>query len=169
MIRSLAVSAVMLLIFALFESAILSNLVMLPAVPDFLLLCVVYLSVQNGRLYGSSIGFISGLLIDFLSLCPFGLHCLLHTIIGYVAGFFHKTLNISGIILPMLLGAISTLVKVVVIFIISLFYPSAIRAPSLFSLAFLCELILNSLFTPVVFSFLGFFKTILLLDSERAR
>jgi len=168
MIRSFSVASLIILIFALFESAILSNLVMVPAIPDFLLLMVVYLSVQNGRLYGTSIGFVSGLFIDFLSLCPFGLHSLLNTIIGYVAGFFHKTLNINGIILPMLLGAIATLVKALVLFVISLFYP-AIKAYSLFSIPFLGELILNSLFTPLVFSFLGFFSQILLLDMERNR
>ena len=84
MLKSFSVSALILLCFSLLETAILSNISVLPAVPDLVLLCVLYFSLINGRMYGESTGFISGLFLDFLSGAPFGFNCVLRTLIGYL-------------------------------------------------------------------------------------
>ena len=85
--KSFGISCLFLLGFVLFETAVLSNIVILPVVPDLLLICSLYFSLQNGRLFGVASGFTGGLFLDFVSACPFGFNCLLRTIIGYVAGF----------------------------------------------------------------------------------
>ena len=54
-------SLLIILIAALIENAILSNIVYLPAVPDLCLICVLFISLHNGRLFGESCGFFSGL------------------------------------------------------------------------------------------------------------
>ena len=60
MTKSVFISAFILFCTALVETAILSNITVLPAVPDLLLLCSVYLSLLNGRGTGEADGFISG-------------------------------------------------------------------------------------------------------------
>jgi len=49
MIRSFLSAVIVLLCFSLFESAILSNVLILPSVPDFLLIVVLYLAMRNGK------------------------------------------------------------------------------------------------------------------------
>ena len=166
MLKSFSFSAMILLCFVIFETAILSNMLFLPAVPDFLLIVTLYISVHNGRFFGVSTGFVSGLFLDFLSVSPFGLHCLLRTIIGYFAGIFNKTLNMSGIALPVLIGFSATIIKVILIGMISVFFPDSIVPYSLLSKAFLFELAANALLTPLVFKFLDLFSSLLLLNPE---
>jgi rod shape-determining protein MreD len=166
-LRSFSITAVILLCMALFEAAILSNILFLPIMPDLLLICVLYLSIQNGRLYGVSCGFVSGIFLDFLSASPFGLNCLLRTVIGYTCGFFNKMLNIEGMLMPFIIGVFATLYKAVLIFLISFFFPSVINSYHFFSAQFAEELLLNGILTPIVFKFLAIFRDVLVLAPEK--
>ncbi len=166
MIKPFLISVLIFLCAALFETAILSNLVFLPAVPDILLICLLYVSLNNGRLFGVSIGFVSGLFLDFLSISPFGLHGLLRTLLGYLAGLFNKTLNINGIFLPAFFGFCATLLKAVLILCISFFFPLSVHTYSIVSNTFLFELVVNTVLTPIVFKFLSFFDKVILLEPE---
>ncbi len=165
--KSFGFCCLFMLGFALLETAVLSNIVILPAVPDIILLCSLYFSLQNGKLYGVSGGFVSGLLMDFFSAVPFGFNCLLRTIFGYISGVFNKSLNINGVFFPVLLGICATVIKVFIIRLISLFYPNVIINYQIFSAAFGFELLLNGIFCPLVFRFLDVFKNTLLLNPEK--
>lgn len=167
MLKSFSVSSLILLCFVIFETAILSNMLFLPAVPDFLLITVLYLSVNNGKVFGVSSGFVSGIFLDFLSVSPFGLHCLLRSVIGYIAGIFNKTLNMSGVFLPLIIGFFATLFKALLVFVISVFFQDSIVPYSLLSKPFLFELSANSVLTPIVFKFLSIFSDLILLDPEK--
>ena len=98
MIRKSLVIFSILLVCTLLETALLSNVVFLPVVPDLLLLVVMYISVYNGSLSGETTGFVSGLLLDFLTAAPLGLNCLLRTLLGFFAGLFNNVLNISCLV-----------------------------------------------------------------------
>lgn len=165
MIKSFCVFVIISFASGVLETAVLSNLLFLPAVPDLLLICLLYVSFYNGSLYGTSAGFVSGLFLDFMSASPFGLNCLLRTVIGYVAGKFSKSLNISGFFLPALLGFSATLAKALVIWIISIFFPGSVNSYNLVSVQFLFELFANAVLTPVIFKFLGIFSNMLLLEN----
>ena len=167
MLKSFSVSALILLFFVVFETAILSNLLILPAVPDLLLIVTLYVSVHNGRLFGVSSGFLSGLFLDFLSASPFGLNCLLRTIIGYVTGLFNKTLNMSGFFLPVLIGFLASLFKVLLVGVVSIFFVDSVVPYTLLSKEFLFEITANSLLTPLVFKFLNIFSGVILLNPEQ--
>lgn len=158
MVKSFVTAILILLAVALCESAILSNISFLPAVPDLLLICAIYFSIINGRTYGVVLGFFSGLILDYVSGCPFGLNCLLRTLLGYSAGFLSGTINYRGIVIPMMIGLVGSVVKVFFTWIISLFYPNYVLNYSVFSFIFLTELILNVIFTPVIFKLLGCFN-----------
>ena len=79
MIRTFITSIIILLTTAVFESAVLSNITFLPAIPDISLICVVFIALHNGKIYGESSGFFSGLFLDFLGACPLGFNCLFRT------------------------------------------------------------------------------------------
>ena len=59
-----AIAAAFLL--GVFETAILSHIQLLPALPDLILILVVYIALYNGTVAGVTAGFFSGLIFDFL-------------------------------------------------------------------------------------------------------
>src|SRR5574344_2391095 len=164
--KSFFVSVIIILCAALIESVILSNITILPAIPDLVMICVLYISLENGKLMGETTGFVSGLFLDFLSACPFGLNCLLRTILGYLGGLFNKTLNTDGFFVPALLGLCATIIKALLLWIISFLYPSSVVAYNPFTLSFLFEVLFNTILTPVLFKFLGLFHNTVLLKPE---
>ncbi len=157
MIKVFSVSTLILFILAMVETAILSNFSFLPAVPDLVLLASIYIVMMNGKTAGVIIGFTSGLILDFITGCPFGYNCLLRTIICYFAGFFNKNLNFRGIFIPFLIGLCGTFAKVFITWLISLFYPNTVVTYSMISISFFTELLLNSLLAPLIFKIVGCF------------
>lgn len=163
MIKSFVTGLLILLGLALTETAILSNITFLPAIPDLLMIAALYFSIINGKSYGVVLGFFSGLFLDYLSGCPFGFNCLLRTLIGYFGGFLFETINYKGIFMPMLLGLCVSLAKVIFTWLISLFYPNFVINYSIFSSTFLVELVLNIILTPVFFKLFSCFNKSLAL------
>ena len=158
------ISIFVFLVATLVESSILSNIMILPTVPDICLLCLLYISIQNGRLFGETMGFVSGLFLDFLGSGILGLNCLYRTLIGYLGGFFNKTFNTEGIFIPILLGGIATVAKGLFLWLISLLFPHGTY--SLFNKIFLFEVAENIILAPFVFKFLGLFRKSLIIKSE---
>lgn len=168
MVKSFCISAFILFCTALAETAILSNIMFLPAVPDLILLCSVYLSLMNGRGTGEADGFVSGLYMDFLTGAPFGLNCLFRTVIGYTVGCFGSSIQYRGIIMPAAIGFIATLLKAFLIWIISLFYPTVVNTYSFFSVPFVFELIENTVCAPLMFKLMDFFRRFVAVKPEEA-
>ena len=56
-----------------FGTAILSHIQLLPALPDLILILVVYIALYNGTAAGITAGFFSGLIFDFLSISATGI------------------------------------------------------------------------------------------------
>ena len=160
MIKSLLVSTLILFSATIIEASILSNISFLLVVPDLVLICCIYFSLLNGKLYGEVSGFISGIFLDFITGVPFGLNCVFRTIMGYLFGLFSETIIISGIVIPMASVAIGTFSKKLLIFFISLLFPKlSLNIYSIISYQFLFEISANVLLAPVIFKFLSFFKT----------
>ncbi len=166
MAKSISVSALILFVASILEATILSNITWLPAVPDLCLICVLYFSLQNGKLHGELTGFISGLFIDFLSSGPFGLNLLIRTIIGFFGGMFTKILNTDGFLIPAIIGFTATIIKGVLLYLTAFLYPSKVLAYNPLSWIFLFELIMNTILTPLIFKFLSIFNKVLLVKQE---
>lgn len=166
MIKSFSVGTLIILCAALIESVILSNIMFLPAIPDLVLICVLFISLHNGKLVGETSGFVSGLMLDFLSASPPGLNALCRTVLGYVGGMFTKTLNTEGFFIPMLLGFCASVCKVILLWFVSVLYPSDLLSFTPFSWTVLFEIGLNTILTPFIFKFLSLFKNSLLLKPE---
>lgn len=165
MIRSFFSTILMMFCFLLFETAVVSNLTFLPAIPDFLLMITLFIALNNGALLAESTGFVSGFLLDFLSASPFGFNALLRTVMGFVVGLFHGILNSSSILLQILYGIVATIIKALVVYFISFFFVNVVPY-SLFSQLFLTELLLNAIFTPIMFKFLSLFSEFLIVKPE---
>ncbi|GMO47310.1 MAG: hypothetical protein Pg6C_09510 [Treponemataceae bacterium] len=158
MIKLILASIVLFVSLLLVETAILANIAYLPTVPDIMLIAVMYLAFKNGTLAGETAGFFSGLLLDFVSGGPFGLNCLVRTIVGYVCGLCARTLNSGGIFIPALLGLCVTLFKIMLTNMVSFFYPQGqILSFHLFSIHAASELTLNTVIAPVLFKFFSLF------------
>lgn len=159
-------SAIILFIASIIEVSIFSNLTFLPAIPDLSLICLLYISIQDGKVVGETSGFLSGIFIDFLSAGPFGLNCIYRTIFGYLGGIFCKSLKTSGFFIPLILGACATIIKAVFLFIITILFPGLHLYNTVFSYSFLFQFIANILITPFIFKFLSIFKKYLILNPE---
>ncbi|OJF77746.1 MAG: rod shape-determining protein MreD [Treponema sp. CETP13] len=151
-------SAATLLALLLVETAILSNWYILPVVPDLLLITVIYISYSNGSMMGQTTGFFSGLILDFVSASPLGLHALMRTIIGFLSGFLHQRIVLNGILFPMVVGFFGTVLKAILLTIISFFYQDGIQTYFSSGSAFINECVINAVLTPVMFKFLSNFK-----------
>ncbi|MGP1457837.1 MAG: rod shape-determining protein MreD [Treponema sp.] len=163
MIKSFAISSIIIICIATAETSLLANITALPVVPDFLLLSTLYFSLLNGKTYGETAGFVSGLALDFMTGAPFGFNCIFRTIIGYAAGFFHDSLNFKGIFIPCMLGAAGTVSKFLLTYVISLFFPAITLPEGFLSFPFLFELGANTIFAPVLFKLLGAFESMIAL------
>lgn len=166
MIRSFLSSSLILLCAAVIESAVLSNITILPAIPDLSLICVLFFALNNGKILGETTGFVSGLFLDFLSACPFGFNCLFRTIIGYIGGNFCKILNTEGFFVPFFLVLIVTGIKVLAIQFISILFPSVDVSYKIISLEFLFELLANAFLAPFIFGFLRVFRNSVIIRPE---
>ena len=162
MIRTILTSIIFFFFFILLETAILSNIALLPTVPDLILILNVYLALQNGPMFGQNMGFVSGLIIDFMSAGPLGLQTLLRTIIGYSLGFFNRLINTSSFFFPALYIFLITVFKALLFIVFSFFFPQVSVLHYVFSLSFLFELLMNTLLAPFVFAFLKLFPYLIL-------
>ena len=104
--------------------------------------------------------------MDFLTGAPFGFNCLFRTIIGYSAGWFGKSIQYRGIIMPAVIGFSVTLLKVFLIWLISLFFPLVVNTYNLFSVQFVFELLANTLCAPFIFKLMDSFRRFVAVHPE---
>ncbi len=158
--KSAVENIVFILVFLFLEAAVLSNITFFPVLPDFLLILTLYISLTQGCVAGETNGFFSGLLLDFLSASPVGLNGIVRTLIGFVAGLFGGIVNISGIMVPIVIGALGTVFKAIFIRFTAFFFPTVVFTYDIISPILWQEMVCNMVFTPVLFHFFrhfGFF------------
>ncbi len=155
--------------FVLLQAAVLSNIVILPAIPDLVLLTVLYVSLKNGSVAGCTSGFISGLIMDFLSAAPVGLNAMTKTITGYIAGKFYDSFNMGKTFVPVVVAAAATILKAVLVWVISFFFGPEIISYKLTAAPLWFEIAVNAICSPVVFRILGAFEPLFVLNSREIR
>lgn len=168
MVKSILISTLILFSAVIIEASVLSNISFLLVVPDLVLICCVYFSLLNGKLYGEISGFISGIFLDFITGVPLGLNCILRIIIGYIGGLFSQTIIISGIVIPVASVGIATVAKKILLFLVTLVFPKInLNVYGFISYEFLFEFTANILLAPFIFKFLSFFKTQLSINDTK--
>jgi len=156
--RVIVWTSVTVLFVSLVTATILANLLFLPVLPDLVLLVVVYVSFMNSPETGCTTGFISGILLDFLSASPIGLNACTKTITGFIAGKLAGSFNLDRILIPFAMGVGATVIKALTTWILSFFFGPGILLYKLTGSVFWLEVVANGLCAPLVFAFLGFFS-----------
>jgi rod shape-determining protein MreD len=167
MVRSIIWTVIFSIVAAILQSTVIGMIPIFRVVPDLALCVLIFSAYVNGTMTGQVSGFFSGLFMDFLSAAPLGMNCLIRTITGAAAGIFKGRFFLDFFIMPAILCALATILKVVIIFILHLFMRSAVPAYSLTTSTLWIELGLNTLSGPLVFFVLRKFKPILAIRSSK--
>ena len=166
MIKSIIWTVVFGLAAAILQSTLLSHLAIYRAVPDIALGIIVYSAYINGVMAGQLSGFFYGIALDFLSAAPFGLNALVRTLIGALTGLMKGTFFLDIFLLPMILCASATLLKALILLLLSLLFSGAVPAYPLAAPTLWVELALNTLAAPLLFALLRRFNSLLLRRGE---
>jgi rod shape-determining protein MreD len=159
MIKLTAISSTLILAAALFQSTILSRLlIFIPAIPDLALCILVFCAYTNGMMAGQLTGFFSGFLLDFLSAAPLGLNAFMRTLVGGLSGLIKDTVYLDYFFLPMALCAGATIIKALTFFLLNLPFPESVPVYPLTNLTLWIELGLNTLCAPFLFALLRLIK-----------
>jgi rod shape-determining protein MreD len=150
---------------AMLQSTILQKLSLYNAVPDLILLIIIWTSYHNGNMSGQVAGFFSGLVLDLLSSAPLGLNAFIYTTVGALAGLLRGTFMLDVLFFPLLLCAGATATKAVLVFVLHFLFTDTVPVYS-FTKTFFAELGLNSLLAPLIFSFLNRFKLLLKKETK---
>lgn len=167
MIRPVAFSTCLLIILALVKTTWLGALTLWGVAPDPGLLVLLWISYRNGPVIGSSAGFLSGLVEDFLSAAPFGFHAFTRTALAVLASLLHNSVAIDRLLLPLLIGALGTIGNGIFTGILGLVFAGKINAYSFLEAPIWIQTAYNSLLCPFVFLILSLFKKFLVERQER--
>jgi rod shape-determining protein MreD len=160
MIKSIFITVMLCIIAGILQSGIISQIAFLKVIPDLALCILVFSAYVNGTMTGQISGFLSGLLLDFLSASPLGLNCLVRTLIGALAGVFKGTFFLDVFLMPVILCAIATIIKAALFFFFHLIFGSSIPVYSFSSSVLWIELGLNCISAPLLFLLLKKIKPI---------
>ncbi|MEL3906332.1 MAG: rod shape-determining protein MreD [Treponema sp.] len=140
-----------------FETAVLSHIRFLPMLPDMVLILVIYIALYNGTAAGAVTGFSAGLIFDFLSLAPFGLHSFIFTLLGFLYGLLCGKYHIRRFFFPLILGFSATILKALCLFLLRFLFGQAIQVYDILSFVFWFETVFNACCTPLLFGLFGLF------------
>jgi rod shape-determining protein MreD len=164
-IKKWAFSLFLILIAALLQSTLFFRLSIRYAVPDITLLILVFVSYVNGRNVGQITGFLSGILLDFISFSPLGLNIFVRTVIGYLGGLLSGVFFLGKVFLPMVLCAGATFLKAGLLAVLNLLFSGVIPAYNFSAATFWIELALNTLLAPFLFALFRLFSNLLIMEA----
>jgi len=158
MIKSVVLTVIFCVIAGILQSTVIARISFLNVIPDLALCILVFSAYVNGTMTGQISGFFSGLFLDFLSAAPLGLNCLVRTLIGAMAGFFRGAFFLDLFLMPIILCALATIMKALIIYVLHLFFRTSVPAYLFTSSLFWIELGLNCLCSPLLFFILKHVK-----------
>jgi rod shape-determining protein MreD len=96
-----------LIICFLLQNTVLSSFNIGGIVPDLIVILIVSVAYQRGRIHGMFMGIVGGLLLDITFGSLFGVYALAYMFIGYVCGMFNKYYIRFDTMLPLSMIALS--------------------------------------------------------------
>ena len=147
--------SILSLLAVLFQSSAIGLFAQLEAFPDIVLIISVFTSYSYGRLFGESVGLVSGLVEDFISATPFGVNVLMRVVVGFVIGCFATRDHWETLLLPILLTIIALAGKFIILVAIAGIFSIGSILAEVFSAIFLYKSLMTILFAPFVFSLLS--------------
>jgi len=154
MIRCIICTVVLCILAGILQSTLIARIAFFKVIPDLALCILVFSAYVNGTMAGQVSGFFSGLLLDFLSAAPLGLNCLIRTLIGAIAGIFKGSFFLDVFFMPVILCALASVIKAIILLVLHIIFGSSIPAYSFSSSLFWIELGLNCVSAPFLFMIL---------------
>ncbi|MDX9826856.1 MAG: rod shape-determining protein MreD [Spirochaetia bacterium] len=150
-IASTAISSLLLFI----QTTWLRNGLFWGVIPDLAFLLILWVAYNNKGPEGIIVAFLSGIVCDLLSSAPIGYSSFLYILPAYSVTFVRKILDMDTLILPVILGFSSTLLKGIASLILALIFRSdLVDSYSFADLRFWVEAALNgALAAPLFFLF----------------
>lgn len=167
MMLHVAFSTLILIALTLVQTTWLAPIAIFGARPDLGLLAMVWMAYRNGPVVGVSSGFISGLVDDVMSAAPLGFSAFIKSLLSWAASFLHGSIELDRVLMPMLLGAASTLAKAGASLFLGLMFKTSVETYDLLGRRFWVEVAYNALLAPLLFLLLGLLFR--LIDGERKR
>lgn len=156
-------SGIVALFLILIQTALFSHIPFFHITADLLLIFITFVAINNGSRLAMILGFASGLLLDFMSIAPFGLSSFILTFIAFFLGKLYGHYNLTHFVFPFILAIIVTLAKFLLLLLLHFLFSTSIKTYSIYDTVFLLELALNIVFAPVIFfslnRFPSFFKS----------
>ena len=159
--KTILFSVIFELVLCLIDTAIISHLHIFNWHTDAVLVLILFVSFCNGSLTGSLAAFFSGLILDFLSLAPLGLHSATFVIIAFVSGKMHGRYNLNRVFIPMLLTFIAVMIQSLLFFILRFIFGSNIAVPNFLLAEFWIGVFVTSISAPILFFLFNLFPTLL--------
>ena len=132
-------------------------------IPDLAFIVLVYISFIQGEMMGQVLGFTSGVVMDCLSLSPFGFNAFVHTVMGHIVGRFKGVILLDTVFLPIAVVAIAFFAKTIVCIGMAFLLGQAFIIQRIVSLDFLLQFVFTILLSPFVFYSLKGLSSILLM------
>lgn len=167
MIRSIALSTLLLVGFGFAQSAWLGGIAVLGVVPDIPLVALIWISYVNGPICGPSSGFLAGIIEDLTSAAPVGFHAFVRTVVATAASLLHGSFFIDRFFLPIVLGILATVTKALAAGLLHLLFGSAVHAYSFLDKAIWLEAAYNGVIAPLVFLLLSPLRRALIPERGR--
>ena len=152
-------SSIVAVLLILIQTTLFSHIPFFLITADFLLIFIGFVAINNGSRLAMLLGFASGLLVDFMSISPFGLSSFILTFVAFFLGKLHGHYNLSHFIVPFILSFILTFIKFLLLLLLHFLFGTSIKIYSIYSSVFLIELALNVVFAPCLFFTLNRFPT----------
>lgn len=152
-------SSIVAVLLILIQTTLFSHIPFFLITADFLLIFIGFVAINNGSRLAMLLGFVSGLLVDFMSISPFGLSSFILTFVAFFLGKLHGHYNLSHFIVPFILSIILTFIKFLLLLLLHFLFSASIRIYSIYDSVFLIELVLNVLIAPILFFSLNRFPT----------
>jgi rod shape-determining protein MreD len=100
---------VMLFVAVLLQTTVAPNIRILGANPDFALIIIVCVALMKGSEIGAVFGFLTGVLVAIALMEPFGLSAFVFVLVGYFAGRYAETADLSAGFAPLVTTFAATL------------------------------------------------------------
>ena len=143
--------AFLFIVFLILELANIKSLTLFGTRPDFILILTVFAGLNQGILYGASLGFAGGLAKEIFSNALLGPLAFSLTLSGFIAGLFGQRVFYQNVFIQAIIIFMATLFKMtltswLLIFIHHSSYPSR---------AFISQAFYNALITPPIYFLLS--------------
>jgi len=154
--KSILISSACAILMLFIQSTWLSHGIVVGITPDLALSVLLFSSFINKNGHGIIAAFIAGIVADMLSASPLGYFAFLFSSCAYLATLVSYVTEKDVFVIPFLLGTGATVVMGFLSRIVVLFFSANIHAYKIFSAEFGVELIMNGLFTGLIFFLLSF-------------